>query len=137
MDDLELSFAITPYDRVQPLLTGEVQPEGVKLRYFNIPGPDIFVRQLKFSQFDISEMSFSSFVRARSQGWPYRALPIFHNRNFSYTRIMIRHSSGIRADHPEDLKGKRVGVADYQQTAALWQRGVLQHEFGIVAQDME
>src|SRR5712692_10058587 len=112
MDEIELSRAVSPYDRIEPLLTGQEKPEGITLRYFRLPGPDVFVRQLKFSQFDVSEMSFSSFLRARSQGWPYRALPIFHNRNFSYTRILIRRSSGIRVDHPEDLKGKRVGVAD-------------------------
>ncbi|HTE83281.1 MAG TPA: hypothetical protein VK821_00945 [Dehalococcoidia bacterium] len=80
MSKLDLSFAITPYDRVQPLLSGEVRPEGIRLRYFDLNAPDVFVRQIKWSQFDVSEMSFSSFLRARSQGWPYRALPVFHNR---------------------------------------------------------
>ncbi|HTE84090.1 MAG TPA: hypothetical protein VK821_05105 [Dehalococcoidia bacterium] len=137
MTRLDLSFAITPYDRVQPLLSGEVRLEGIRLRYFDLNAPDVFVRQIKWSQFDVSEMSFSSFLRARSQGWPYRALPVFHNRNFSYTRILIRRSSGIRPNHPEDLKGKHVGIADYQQTAGLWQRGVLEHEFGVAPGDME
>ena len=136
MADLNLSFAISPYDRVEPLITGEVKPLGVNLTYTDLPVPDIFYRQLKFHQFDVSEMSMSSFLKARAQGWPYRMLPVFHNRNFSYTRTLVRLASGIRVDHPEDLKGKRVGIADYQMSVALWTRGILKHEFGVEPQDM-
>jgi 4,5-dihydroxyphthalate decarboxylase len=138
MADLHLSFAMTPYDRVMPLITGEVKPAGITLEYQGMPGavPGVFYDQLKFQRYDVSEMSFSSFLVERAKGWPYRILPVFHNRNFSYTRIVIRKPSGIRRDHPEDLKGKRFAVGDYQQTAALWIRGVLQHEFGITPQDM-
>jgi hypothetical protein len=67
----------------------------------------------------------------RAHGWPYRLLPVFHNRNFSYTSIVIFKSSAIRQGHPEDRKGKHFAVMDYQQTAALWIRGVLKHEFGV------
>jgi 4,5-dihydroxyphthalate decarboxylase len=137
MADLDLSFAMTPYDRVQPLITGELQPQGITLRYADLPSPDIFYRQLKFSQFDVSEMSLSSFLRARAQGWGYRLLPVFHNRIFSYTRILVRLAAGIRVNHPEDLKGKRVGVPDYQMSMALWSRGTLQHEFGVRPEEIE
>jgi 4,5-dihydroxyphthalate decarboxylase len=138
MPDIVLSFAMTPYDRVLPLITGEVKPAGITLDYQGMPGavPGVFYDQLKFQRYDLSEMSFSSFLVERSKGFPYRILPVFHNRNFSYTGVAIRKSSGIRQDHPEDLKGKRFGVGDYQQTAALWIRGVLQHEFGVAPQDM-
>lgn len=138
MPDLRLTFASTPYDRIEPLLTGEVEPDGITLEYAGrVSLADIFYQQLKFSRFDISEMSFSSFLRARAKGWGYRMLPIFHNRNFAYTTILIRLASGIRPDHPEDLKGKRIGSADYQMTAALWARGCLQHEFGVRPEDMD
>ena len=139
MSDLHLSFAMTPYDRVLPLISGEVKPAGITLEYQGMPGavPGVFYDQLKFQRYDLSEMSFSSFLVERAKGWPYRLLPVFHNRNFSYTSIVIRLSSEIRVDHPEDLKGKRFAVGDYQQTAALWIRGVLQHEYGITPQDME
>jgi 4,5-dihydroxyphthalate decarboxylase len=139
MADLHLSFAMTPYDRVMPLITGEVKPAGITLDYEGMPGavPGVFYDQLKFQRYDLSEMSFSSFLVERAKGFPYRILPVFHNRNFSYTSIVIRKSSGIRQDHPGDLKGKRFAVGDYQQTAALWIRGVLQHEFGVTPQDME
>ena len=139
MLDLVLSFAMTPYDRVMPLITGEVKPAGITLEYQGMPGavPGVFYDQLKFQRYDLSEMSFSSFLVERSKGWPYRLLPVFHNRNFFYTTIVIRKSSGIRQDHPEDLRGKRFAVGDYQQSAALWIRGVLQHEYGITPQHME
>ena len=135
MADLELSFAMTPYDRIQPLITREVKPEGIRLRYIDMPVPDIFYRQLKFSQFDVSEMSFSFFLIGRSRGWAYRTLPIFHNRQFAYTTIRVHADAGIRK--PENLKGKRIGVFDYQQTGAVQLRGQLQDEFGVKPQDME
>lgn len=135
MLELELSFAIGRYDRVEPLITGKVKPQGITLHFSPVAGPDIFYRQLKFSQFDVSEMSFSSFLMARSRGWGYQALPVFNHRMFEYTRLLIRKDSGI--ERPEDLKGKRIGTGDYQQTAALWLRGQLQHEFGVKPTDME
>ncbi|MBI2986413.1 MAG: PhnD/SsuA/transferrin family substrate-binding protein [Deltaproteobacteria bacterium] len=135
MPELELSFATGQYDRVEPLIAGEVKPQGITLHFSPVAGPDIFYRQLKFSQFDVSEMSFSSFLMARARGWGYQALPVFNHRMFEYTRLLIRKDSGI--ERPEDLKGKRIGTGDYQQTAALWLRGQLQHEFGVKPTDME
>ena len=135
MADLELSFATTPYDRVQSLITGEVKPQGIRLEFVDMPVPDIFYRQLKFSQFDISEMSFSFFLIGRSRGWAYRALPVFHNRQFVYTTMLVHADAGIHT--PKDLKGKRIGVFDYQQTGAVHLRGQLQHEFGVRPEDME
>ena len=75
MPDLVLSFCMSPYDRVMPLITGEVKPAGITLEYTPRPGPDLFYRQLKFQQFDLSEMSFSFFLMGRSRNWPYRLLP--------------------------------------------------------------
>lgn len=139
MGDLVLSWSGQPYDRVMPLITGEVKPAGITLEYQGLPGgiPGLFYEQLKFERYDLSEMSFSSFLVERSKGYPYRLLPVFHNRNFSYTQIAIRKASGIRQDHVEDLKGRSLAVGDYQQTGALWVRGVLQHEFGIHPREIE
>ncbi len=138
MADLRLSFAMNPYDRVLPMINGEVKPDGITLDYMGMPGenPRVFYEQIKFCRYDISEMSVSSSLRMRSINWPYLMLPVFHNRNFSYTRIHIRRSSGIRQDHPEDLNGKRFGIRDYQQSSGLWIRGILQMEFGVKAEDM-
>lgn len=139
MADIHLTFAMQPYDRVLPLITGEVKPAGITLEYQGLPGgiPGTFYEQLKFQRYDLSEMSFSSFLVERSKGYPYRLLPVFHNRNFSYTQLAIRAASGIRRDHPDDLRGRRLAVGDYQQTGALWVRGVLQHEFGIHPSEIE
>ena len=96
----------------------------------------MFWRQLKFAEFDVSEMSMSSLTIATSQGpTQWVALPVFTTREFFHLRILVRAASGIQA--PADLKGKRVGVPEYQQTAAIWSRGVLQHEFGVHPRDIE
>ena len=138
MTDITLSFAINPYDRVMPLINGQVKPDGITLDYQGAPGGGnrIFYEQIKFGRYDLSEMSISSTLRMRSVGWPYRMLPVFHNRNFSHSNIHIRLGSGIRQGHPEDLKGKRVGIADYQMSLGLWTRGVLQMEFGVKPEDI-
>ena len=110
MSNLELSFAITAYDRVMPMISGEVKPDGITLDYQGMPGavPRVFYEQIKFHRYDVSEMSMSSYLRMRPLGFPYRMLPVFHNRTFSYTNVYIRKASGIRQDHPEDLKGKAI-----------------------------
>lgn len=138
MTDLRLSFAMTPYDRVLPLINGEVKPDGITLDYMGTPGgvARVFYEQIKFQRYDVSEMSISSFLRMRSINWPYRMLPLFHNRTFSHTTIHIRLGSGIRQGLPEDLKGKRFGIEDYQKSVGLWTRGVLQMDFGIKPEDM-
>ena len=96
----------------------------------------MFWRQLKFAEFDVSEMSMSSLTIATSQGpTQWVALPVFTTREFFHLRMLVRVASGIQA--PADLKGKRVGVPEYQQTAAIWSRGVLQHEFGVHPREIE
>jgi 4,5-dihydroxyphthalate decarboxylase len=141
--DITLSFAISPYDRVMPLITGEVKPSGIQLEYEANPSPSptspvprMFFEQIKYQRYDVSEMSFSSFLIERAKGWPYVALPVFHNRNFRYTNIVVRTGSGIQQDQPSDLKGKRFSISDYQMSMALWTRGILQHEFGVLPQDL-
>jgi 4,5-dihydroxyphthalate decarboxylase len=112
-----------------------VKPDGIELAVSTVHPSEMFWRQLRFSEFDISEMSWSSLLIAISQGdkrWV--ALPIFTARGFPHTGILVRTDRGI--EKPEDLKGKRVAVPEYQQTSALWSRGVLQHEFGVTAWDM-
>jgi 4,5-dihydroxyphthalate decarboxylase len=138
MPNLNLTLAMTPYDRVLPLINGEVKSDGISLEYQGMPGsiPRVFYEQIKFRRYDISEMSLSSFLRMRSVGWPYRMLPVYHNRNFTHTAITIRQNGEVRKDHPEDLKGKRFGIGDYQQTLGLWIRGILQMEFGVKPEDL-
>lgn len=137
MADLELSLAMTRSDRIEALAAGQVKPKGITLAYQDLSLPEIWSSQLRFNKFDVSEMSFSFFLRARAYGWDYRMIPVFHNRGFTYTRILVRTGSGVRFDHPEDLRGKRIGITDYQQSAGVWTRGILQHEFGVRVQDVE
>jgi 4,5-dihydroxyphthalate decarboxylase len=133
---LRLSIAIANNPRTWPILEGTVKPDGIELIPTSVHGSEIFWRQLKFAEFDVSEMSFSSLMMAMAHGddrWV--GLPMFTTRSFFHTGILVRKDAGI--EKPEDLKGKRVGVPEYQQTAALWTRGVLQHEFGVEPKDME
>jgi 4,5-dihydroxyphthalate decarboxylase len=133
---LQLSLAITSNPRTWPILDGTIKPDGIELIPTILHPSELFWRQLRFADFDLSEMSFSSLMMARAGGderWV--GLPIFTTRKFFHTDILVRKDSGI--DKPADLKGRRVGVPEYQQTAALWTRGVLQHEFGVAPTEME
>src|SRR2546421_7011961 len=133
---LELSIALSDNPNTRPLLSGDVQAEGIGLVATALHPSEMFWRQLRFGEFDVSEMSMSSLLISTSRGpTPWVALPVFTTREFFHTRILVRADAGIAA--PSDLRGKRVGVPEYQQTAAIWGRGVLQHEFGVHPCDME
>ena len=133
---LQLSIGITDNPRTWPILDGTVKPDGIDLIPTVLHPSELFWRQLHFSEFAVSEMSCSSFLIITGHGdRRFVGLPIFTTRRFFHTSILVSRKSGIKA--PADLKGKRVGVPEYQQTAALWARGVLQHEFGVHPSDME
>jgi 4,5-dihydroxyphthalate decarboxylase len=133
---LQLSLAITSNPRTRPILDGTVKPDGIELVPTILHPSEMFWRQLRFAEFDVSEMSVSSLMMARAGGnESWLALPVFTTRKFFHTEILVRRDAKI--DTPADLKGRRVGVPEYQQTAALWTRGVLQHEFGVPATAME
>jgi 4,5-dihydroxyphthalate decarboxylase len=136
MSKLQLSMAMGSNERSRPVIDGRIQPDGIDLMSSALHGSEIFWRQLHFQDFDISEMSLSSLLIATAQGnRDWVGVPVFTSRQFFHTGIWVRTESGIR--QPSDLKGKRVGVPEYQQTAALWARGVLKHEFGVDATDIE
>ena len=133
---LQLSLAITSNPRTWPILDGTVKPDGIELVPTILHPSEMFWRQLRFADFDVSEMSVSSLMMARAGGDErWLGLPVFTTRKFFHTEILVRRDSGITT--PADLKGRRVGVPEYQQTAALWTRGVLQHEFAVPATAME
>jgi 4,5-dihydroxyphthalate decarboxylase len=133
---LELSIALSRNENTQAILDGRIAPDAIKLHPTALHPSEMFWRQLKFAEFDVSEMSMSSLTIATSQGpTPWVAIPVFTTREFFHLRALVRVASGI--EKPEDLKGKRVGVPEYQQTAAIWGRGVLQHEFGVHPRDIE
>jgi 4,5-dihydroxyphthalate decarboxylase len=133
---IQLSLACASNPRSWPILDGTVKPDGIDLVPTVLHPSEMFWRQIRFAEFDVSEMSFSSLMMANAGGderWV--GLPIFTTRRFFHTGILVRRGAGI--EKPADLKGKRVGVPEYQQTAALWARGVLQHEFGVAPTEME
>lgn len=129
MPKLTLSFISAFNERVEPLMDGSVEAEGIELipTYSN-PG-ETFFRQLKFQEFEVAEMSMSSYLIARSRGMDMIALPVFPSRRLFHAELAYHVDSGVK--EPGDLVGKRLGVAEYQQTAALWQRGILEHDFGV------
>lgn len=123
-------------DRTLPLLLGEVEVPGVDLNYvtFSSPG-DLFRRQAQFAEFDLSEMSLGTFLIMTSRGdRRFVGLPIFVSRNFRHSQVYVHAGAGI--ERPADLRGKRVGILEYQMTAALWVRAFLEHDYGVRPADV-
>ncbi len=129
MTKLTLGFISAFNERVEPLMNGTIRAEGIELIPTYSHPAETFWRQLKFGEFEVAEMSMSSFLIARSQGTDMIALPVFPSRRLFQTELSYHVDSGIGG--PADLAGKRLGVAEYQQTAALWIRGILEHDFGV------
>jgi 4,5-dihydroxyphthalate decarboxylase len=122
--------------RSLPVLDGRIKPDGITFQSTVLHPSEIFWRQLKFAEFDVSEMSLSSLLIAVASGnRDWVGIPVFTSRTFFHARTWVRTDSGI--EKPEDLRGKRVGVPEYQQTAALWNRGALLHEFGVKPTEIE
>jgi 4,5-dihydroxyphthalate decarboxylase len=129
MEKLRLSMISATNERVHSLLTGETPIEGAELIWTNSDPSETFWRQLKFNEFEVFEMSFSSLLIAKAQGSDMVAIPVFPSRRFMHALLSVNVDSGV--DKPGDLYGKAIGVGEYQQTASLWTRGVLQHDFGV------
>jgi 4,5-dihydroxyphthalate decarboxylase len=131
MERLKLTFACGPYDRTEALRTGDVEVEGIDLVYTSIQSPrEIFDRMVGELEFDLSELSSSEFISMKGAGaCPFVALPVFPSRLFRHGFIFINERSGIRS--PKDLEGKRIGLPLYTQTAAIWIRGHLMHQYGV------
>jgi len=129
MAKLTLGFISAFNERVEPLMNGTVKAEGIELIPTYSHPAETFWRQLKFGEFEVAEMSMSSYLIAKAQGADMIALPAFPSRRLFQTELSYHVDSGITT--PEDLAGKRLGVAEYQQTAALWIRGILEHDFGV------
>ncbi|MGA8513212.1 MAG: ABC transporter substrate-binding protein [Burkholderiaceae bacterium] len=130
MSKLRLSFACWNYDRTRALMDGSVQPDGIDLNYLNLPVEETFFRQARFREFDVCEMSLSSYcVSLNRPDKPFIALPIFPSRFFRHSCIYINANSGIK--EPKDLIGKRIASPEYQMTAPVWIRGILSDHYGV------
>ncbi len=133
---LSLTLACGDYETVRPLINGRVQVDGVDLTI--LTDMDSATRHWRFlnnREFDIAEVSGSSYLAARDNDWPFRAIPVFLHRRFRHGFMFINTGKGI--NKPADLKGKTIGVKTLMTTAVLWTRGILQSEYGVPLKSIE
>ena len=129
MSKLQLSVAIGDYDRMRPLVDGLVQIDGVDPQIMLLEPEEIFFRAFRHADFDICELSLSSYsVKTAAGTSPYVAVPVFPSRAFRHTSVYVRTD---RIKSPADLRGRRVGVPEYQLTANIWVRLFLEEDYGI------
>jgi 4,5-dihydroxyphthalate decarboxylase len=127
---LSLSLACWDYDRTRALSEGRVAPDGIDLTYLPLAPEETFFRMLRHREFDVAEMSLSSYVLSLDDPEPpFVAIPVFPSRAFRHGCVFVGARSGI--ERPEDLRGRRVGVPEYQMTAAVWLRGILAEHHGV------
>ena len=127
---LRLTLACGNYDRTRALLDGRVRPEGIDLNYLSLPVEETFFRMLRHREFDVAEMSLSSYVLSLFQPPPpFVAIPAFPSRFFRHSCVYVHAGSGIR--QPADLAGKKIGTPEYQMTAPVWIRGILADEYAV------
>jgi 4,5-dihydroxyphthalate decarboxylase len=124
-----LTLACWDYDRTRALATGEIRPEGVDLTYLSLPVEETFFRMMRYQEFDVAEMSLSSYVLSLSRGAPATAIPVFPSRAFRHNGVYVNAASGIET--PQDLAGRVIGIPEYQLTAIVWQRGILAEHYGV------
>src|SRR6201990_3248019 len=134
MSKLNLSVAVGDYDRNRPLIDGAVQIDGVDPVFMKLYPEEIFFRAFRTEEFDICECSLSSFsVKTAAGNCPYVGVPAFVSRMFRHTSMFCRTD---RIKRPEDLKGKKIGLPEYQLTANVWARAILEDDFGVKPSDM-
>ena len=133
---LALSLAVCDYDRTRAIFDGRAAVEGCDITAVPLEPEEAFHRAFKFSEFDISEISMSSYIMTTARGDAhYIAIPAFVSRLFRHSGIYIRTDRGIV--QPQDLKGKSIGLPEYQITANVWIRGILQDQYGVRPQDIK
>ncbi|HEX2554647.1 MAG TPA: PhnD/SsuA/transferrin family substrate-binding protein [Microvirga sp.] len=131
-----LTVGCGAYDRTWPLIARTLRVEGADLAWTVLPPEEVFLRGMLGGEFDVAEMSFSSYLLQVSRGEArYTAIPVFVSKKFRHGAVYVRADAGIRA--PEDLKGRRIGLPEYQLTANVWVRGILSDEYGVAAEDVE
>ena len=136
MSKLPLTIAINDYDHVRDLLTGRVDAEGIELTALNFVVEEIFYRFVNFREWDISEMSMGKYVSLRAAGdESVIAIPVFPSRVFRHSGIYVSGKSAVRT--AADLRGKRVGVPEWSQTAVVYMTGLLAEEYGVALSDIE
>ncbi|OGA20129.1 MAG: 4,5-dihydroxyphthalate decarboxylase [Betaproteobacteria bacterium RIFCSPLOWO2_12_FULL_63_13] len=136
MDKLTLTLAIGNYDHVRDVIDGQVPVQGARLIVLNLPPEEVFFRFTLHREWDVSEMSMGTYVSMRSQeDKSITALPVFVSRVFRHSMIYVSEGSGITK--PQQLEGKRVGIPQWTQTAAIYSRGYLSHDAGVPLDSIE
>jgi 4,5-dihydroxyphthalate decarboxylase len=127
---VELTLACGDYEITRPLKDGTVRPDGIDLKVVTaMDSPTRHWRFLRNREFDMAEVSSSSYIASRDNGLPFRAIPVFPHRRFRHGFVFVNTSKGIAK--PTDLIGKKVGVKFFLNSAALWLRGILEHDYGV------
>jgi 4,5-dihydroxyphthalate decarboxylase len=127
--NIALTLAINPYDHVRDLLSGEVRATGLDLVPLELPIEEIFYRFTKFREWQASEMSFGKVISLMSEDKPeIVCVPVFLSRVFRHSAIYVKDA---KIKTPKDLEGKRVGIPEWAQTAGIYVRGMLVHEYGV------
>lgn len=126
---MPLVLACGDYDRTRALASGEVRVEGCDVRYVALEPEEVFFRMARYQEFDVAELSLSTYLLTLSHGAPFVAIPVFPSRMFRHSGIYVHTGSGIQA--PSDLRGAEVGVAEYQLTANVWIRGILEDDYQV------
>ena len=130
MNKLPLTAAMPDYDHVRDLVMGRVQVEGIDLTCLTLPVEEIFYRFIVYKEWEVSEISFAKYVSLTASGdESFYALPVFPSRVFRHSSLYVRKDGPIK--DIKDLEGRRVGLPEWAQTAAVYSRGVLQYEYGI------
>jgi 4,5-dihydroxyphthalate decarboxylase len=127
---ISLCYGGEIYDRTRPLYSGAVTPEGIDFRYIHAGIEDLFWRQGRYGEFDVSEYSFGAYLASiEDPNWGYVALPVFPSRAFRHSSVYVNSASGISS--PIDLNGRIVGTPEWSMTASLWMRGILGEYYGV------
>ena len=135
MADVPITIACGNYDRTKAIIEGRIKVEGCTVTYLPLYPEEIFHRLFRHQEFDVAEMSFSSYIRTLAAGTsPYIGIPAFVSRIFRHSGIYVRTDAGIK--EPADLRDKRIGLPEYQITAVVWMRGLMQHEYGVKPSDI-
>lgn len=133
---LDLTLALGDYDHTRDVAHGVVRPEGIALRWLDLPVEETFHRFIKFREFDVSEMSFGKFVAFAAQDDPrFVAIPVFPSRVFRLSSFYVNPRGRIRS--PADLAGARIGIPEWGQTASIYTRGYIAHELGVPLAQIE
>ena len=136
MSRLEITYAASDYEHTRDLTRGDIQAEGIDLRYLNLQIEETFFRFIKFREWDVSEMSFGKYIALKSQDDDtVTAIPVFPSRVFRQSSLFVLPDSGIR--DASDLRGKKIGIPEWAQTASIYTRGWLVHNMGIPLQEID